>query len=238
MPQENAKNVWDEGRWADVEEIEFDFMTNYIMEHVLSAISPTGKTTVELGSGTGRLSYLMLKNGARKVTMVDSSKKAIELATSLFQKEDPNSYEVVESDIFQFKQDQQYDIVFSSGVIEHFTGVKRFEIIKKHTDLASHCSIILHPSNTLYQRFFSVFPPAVKLYGFARPYPISEMNDYLKRIREVQDYSHKQFYLFYSVPLVHNQEWLNRNADSIGIGKRLGGFVLTHVAVDRREHHR
>jgi len=233
LTQDQEKNVWDEGRWADVKEIKFDFMTNYIMEKVLSAISAKGKTTVELGSGTGRLSYLMLNNGARKVTMVDSSKKAISLSADLFGKANPDSYKIVESDIFRFASDEKFDVVFSSGVIEHFREEERFEIIQKHVELANGDCIILHPSNTLYQRLFSAFPPAVKLYGFARPYSINEMNSYLERIQDVERFTHTQFYTLYSVPVVHNSEKLNRFTEKIGLGARLGGFVLTHVKVNR-----
>lgn len=228
----SAKNVWDEGRWAAVTDVTIDFMTEYIIEKILACVSPRGKTTVELGSGTGRLSYLLLKNGARKVTMVDSSKKAISLTKNLFRNEHPDSYDVVESDLMEFDASGKFDISFSSGVIEHFRATDRRDVIQKHVDAAKSDSIILHPSNTLYQRLFSVFPPAVKLYGFARPYSIAEMDSYIESIKNVSDFSHEQFYSFYSVPLLHNRKKLNKLVDSTALGKLWGGFILTHLALD------
>jgi len=82
-----SQNVWDSGRWSRVTEVTIDFMTRYIIEHMLERVSFSGKTMIELGAGTGRLSYLALRYGAKKVTLIDSSRKAIELSKCLFEKE-------------------------------------------------------------------------------------------------------------------------------------------------------
>ena len=61
------KNIWDSGRWKFVNEIKFDFMTKYIHEHISRCVSFENKTTIELGSGLGRLSYLALNDNAKKL---------------------------------------------------------------------------------------------------------------------------------------------------------------------------
>ena len=73
------KNVWDEGRWANQEEISFDYMTYNIFEKIKKRIKIKKKNFIELGSGLGRLSYLCAKNFANKIILVDNSEKAIAL---------------------------------------------------------------------------------------------------------------------------------------------------------------
>jgi len=220
-----APNVWDEGRWADVTEVTIDFMTRYIIEQILNVVSPKGKTVLELGSGTGRLSYLLLRHGAKKVTLLDSSKKALELTRGLFRDVPSEQWETVEAEILEFNPGKKYDIVFSSGVVEHFmTPETRAASIHKHLDLGREC-VILHPTDTIYNRLFCKFPPAVKLYGFEVPFSDEEMESYIAQRPEFSKPEHRRFHYFYCVPL-HNFSAANRFIDHTVLGRR-SGLTLT-----------
>jgi SAM-dependent methyltransferase len=223
------QNIWDNGRWAAVDEVSYDFMTRYIFENMLSRFSFHNKRILELGCGTGRLSYLALKGGAASVTLVDSSLKAVALAHGLFMKECPDSYSIIHSDIFEFIPNDRYDLVFSSGLIEHFKDDARYGIVKKHMDLSLADCIIIHPTDTVYSAIFNRLPQAIKLYGFQRAFSEEEMRRCLKSIDRVVNFDSIKFHPFYTVPLFHNFEAINRFLDRGRYGKVFGGLTLTSV---------
>lgn len=223
------QNVWDNGRWSSVDEVNYDFMTRYIFEKMSSKFSFHNKRILELGCGTGRLSYLALKRGAANVTLVDSSLKAVVLAQGLFIKECPDSYSIIHSDIFEFVPNERYDLVFSSGLIEHFKGNARPGIVKKHMHLSLSDCIIIHPTDNVYSAIFNRLPQAIKLYGFQRAFSVGELSRCLKSIDRVVNFDSIKFHTFYTVPLFHNFEAVNRFLDRGSYGKVFGGLTLTSV---------
>ena len=229
MTKEATPNVWDRGRWAKVRAVEFDFMTRYIDEHLRRRVAPAGKTFVELGAGTGRLGHMFLAAGASKVTLVDSSEKAIALMGSLFKDEDPARYEIVRGDVLAFAPAEPFDVSFSSGLVEHFAGVDRPAIVRKHVALARESSIILHPSNRLYNRIFDRTPMARRRYGFAQTYAEAEIEEHLSGFGGPLHIEHERFHFFYTVPLLHNWELANRLCEKSFLGTRWGGLCLTTI---------
>lgn len=226
---EPTPNVWDQGRWAGVEHVDIDFMTRYIMEHLLGGLDLAGKSVLELGAGTGRLSYLLLEAGAVSVTMVDNARKALELSRTLFQDVDPERYEIVDSDVFEFKPEAPYDLVFSSGLIEHFEGEARQRIVDIHLQHSRDRVRILHPSNRLYNRVFDVTPMAKRRYGFARTFSEGELEERIHVTRPDASVEHQRFHLCYTVPLLHNLESPNRAVSGGVIERAWGGLCLTDV---------
>ena len=227
-PHTPHANVWDTGCWSKVQAATFDFMTRHIMARMAAGFSFEGKTVLELGCGTGRLGYLALQRGARRVTLVDSSQKAVELARALFSGVPAAAYEIRAADILAAADIPPHDMVFSSGVIEHFRADERRAVIEKHLALAGQDCLIVHPTDTLYNRLFSVFPPAVKRYGFQLPFSDEEMDRYLRQAAGGCTWRHERFYFFYTVPGLHNcriNQWLDRTA----LGTRWGKLTLTHV---------
>tara|TARA_R110002095_G_scaffold40761_1_gene37591 strand:- start:44 stop:736 length:693 start_codon:yes stop_codon:yes gene_type:complete len=224
-------NVWDQGRWAGVEVVDIDFMTRYIIERLTGQLDLTGKHLLELGSGTGRLSYLLLQAGAASVTLVDNSRKALELSTQLFQDVAPERYDIVDADVFEYEADTPADVVFSSGLIEHFQDAPRQRIIDIHLQHARESVLLLHPSNRLYNRLFDVTPMAKKRYGFARTFSEAELDERIRVTRPEATVRHHRFHLAYTVPLFHNWEALNRAVTDTAIERAWGGLCLTHVGL-------
>lgn len=229
------QNVWDNGKWATVDTVSYDFMTRYIFEKMTSQFSFKNKRILELGCGTGRLSYLALKSGAANVTLVDSSQKAVALAKSLFLNEHSDTYCINYSDIFEYTTNEKYDLVFSSGLIEHFKDDDRYRIVRKHIDLSLGDCIIIHPTDTLYSSIFNRLPQAVKLYGFQLSFSEEEITRYLKNSGRVINLDNMKFHPFYTVPLLHNLEGVNRFLDRIGCGKAFGGLTLTSIKLAMAE---
>ncbi len=228
-----VENIWDRGRWANVDSVTFDFMTHYIMERLSSRVSFKNKTVLELGAGTGRLSYLALKAGARHVTLVDSSQKAVALAASLFVHEKPNEYSIVKGGIFEFPETPRYDIVLSSGVVEHFREGDRARVIRKHVECSQEDCLIIHPTRTLYSFLFNNFPLSIRLYGYQESFSDKEMNICIESLNCTSTVSHERFHTFYTVPLLHNWERLNRALDQSFFGRRYGGLTLTHISLNQ-----
>jgi cyclopropane fatty-acyl-phospholipid synthase-like methyltransferase len=223
------RNVWDAGIWSLVRSARFDFMTRYIMEHILSAVSLRGKSVLELGAGTGRIAFLALRHGARKVTLVDSSDRAIALSRDLFRDEPADAYEIRKADILGFEAGGRHDVVVSSGVIEHFRGRDRERIIASHLENAAESSVIVHPTATRYAAFFNRFFLSRRLYGYQESFTEEEIDRYIARNPGVGTVRHVRFHPFYTVPGLHNFGWLNRYLDGRSCGARYGGLTLTHV---------
>ncbi|MDI6640422.1 MAG: class I SAM-dependent methyltransferase, partial [Methanocellales archaeon] len=56
-------------------------------------------------------------------------------------------------DIFRLNEKEKYDLVFSDGLIEHFSGKRRRDAFKKHVDAAKkggYIMIFVPKSNALY----------------------------------------------------------------------------------------
>ena len=95
---------------------QFNFTKKRIDEfRNLTGISKNGlnnKICLDAGCGPGRWTYAMQQLGAEKVDSFDISQEAIHLCKKI----NPNA---VVKDIFDLMPNQQYDLVFSFGVIHH-----------------------------------------------------------------------------------------------------------------------
>jgi len=222
-------NVWDSGRWRLQGNVRIDFMTRYIMEQVLAHVSIGDKTLLELGAGTGRLSYLALLLGAKRVVLVDSSTRAIALARQFFSAMPSGTYEIIHQDIHHVSPDLGQDIVLSSGTVEHFRGDARQNVIQKHMALAKSDCLIVHPSDTAYAKIFNIFPISVWLYGYQKAFSACELEQWSKLSPRVISIKHKRFQPFYTVPFLHNFEFANRWFDKQKWSAAYGGLTLSHV---------
>ena len=223
------RNIWDRGRWRFVKEIKFDFMTRYIYEHISKYVSFKNKTSLELGAGLGRLSYLALNDDPKKVTLIENSTKALELSKKLFTNISQEKYKIINEGILNISTEYKADIVFSSGVIEHFRENERFEIIKKHVELSKQECVIVHPTDNICQRIFNKFPLSVKMYGFQKSFSEGEINKYLESLSEIKNYTHFKFHTFYTVPLLHNNEKINRIFDKKKFFNLTPNLTITHI---------
>lgn len=130
-----------------------------------------GLRTVELGAGTGSLSYIMLRDGrAAHVTLIDRSESAIEISRKLFH----DSARVTWNREDFFEHQGHYDLVVSAGVLEHFGQVERKALVDVHARLADHVVIIV-PADTRWNRHRMAQEQTMKLYGWQEPMNAEEM---------------------------------------------------------------
>lgn len=94
-----------------------------------------GVKAVEVGSGRGLNGVLYAIRGA-EVTLVDSSRLALEQAAELFSAFDAEP-RTVEADLFALPAELRggFDVAMSFGVCEHFLEERRLAAVKAHLEL-------------------------------------------------------------------------------------------------------
>ena len=85
---------------------------------------------IEIGCGTGITSLLLNDNFDK--TLLDCDINAIDLTKTLFKKADKQA-QFINADMFETNiNSKTYDIVFNSGVIEHFNYTERVKALKEY----------------------------------------------------------------------------------------------------------
>lgn len=99
--------------------------------------SLNGLRSIELGSGTGKISLSFAKLGV-ETTLIDYSEEALSLSKKIFEKnltkEQMKKVHFIEGDITELPLSflNQFHFSISSGVAEHFVGKTRKELILNH----------------------------------------------------------------------------------------------------------
>lgn len=108
---------------------EWDSLSEIVLQAMLKEIGdPVGKTLIEGGCGTGRISAELARRGAH-VTCLDITAEALDLAR-LNLKDYPTA-EFVQGSILSMPRGKLYDIVWNSGVMEHFTVADQQKIVEE-----------------------------------------------------------------------------------------------------------
>lgn len=100
---------------------------------------------IELGSGSGHLSYQLARQGYH-VTLLDFSKVALEKAKKLY---DTNEVvaEYIQADLREsINTSKEYKIAWNSGVLEHFNDDELVKIIKNIMDIKSEYYVFIMPN--------------------------------------------------------------------------------------------
>lgn len=102
----------------------------------------TDKTVLDVGCGSGRVGFLLAKNGA-KVTGMDYSQNMINLAKKYQATQRLPNIEFIHDDLLQFSSDKRYDISIALGVIDYVENPREF-LFKMNT-LTKSKSIVIFP---------------------------------------------------------------------------------------------
>lgn len=214
-------NNWDIC-WDELKRVEFDHLTRRIFTEMSRIVSFQGKSTLEFGCGTGRLSYLARKSGARRVTLVDSSPRAVQIATQLFH--GLPDVEIIKEDFLRLNLPRKYDIVFSSGVVEHFPGDEILRALEAHRRHSRHIVLTIVPAGPHYNNLRMKKPEMVRLYGWQRPLTGKETKSIFERT-EMKVLYNRRFYPLYAIPRIHSRKICNLL--SRPFDRCLGGLLLT-----------
>lgn len=160
MPRLMDENDWSEiwnKRIIKAIDIVFRFNMWRSYKKFLKEIGLCSESRVlELGCGTGKNSLKIYKDYNCKITLVDNCKAIIKKSKEMFKKNNVNAKFILK-DIFTLKLNKKYNLVFSEGLIEHFSGKERKKIFKIHKKFVKRNGYIL-----------ILVPHSSKLYWFIR----------------------------------------------------------------------
>jgi len=133
-------------------------------------INLSGLNTIELGCGTGSLSLLFSKV-AKSVTLLDYTENSLKLAKKLFEMRGISNCTFVQDDLFDLRHNKKYDLVVSSGLLEHFKDKELLNCLNAHKYLAKKNKyvVIIAPTDTCFNEKRCHNPDNIKLYGYWRP---------------------------------------------------------------------
>ncbi|MFW6108426.1 MAG: class I SAM-dependent methyltransferase [bacterium] len=99
-----------------------------------------GKSILEAGCGSGRISARLAADGAR-VTCLDIAPEALELARRAFASD--ASVRFVQGSILSLPRDARYDVVWSSGLLEHFGPEDRRRALRESASMVGPGGLIV-----------------------------------------------------------------------------------------------
>jgi len=148
----------------------FQYLLAHWMEREMDL---PGSSVLEIG-GAGRLGML-LSPKVSHYSLLDYSEEAIERARQVIGGK--ANISLIHDDMFQFQPDRKPEIVLSIGLIEHFFGAERVEVVSAHARMSSKYVCIGAPADTPqnWWRHFSY--EKTKLYPSQRPICEEELWD-------------------------------------------------------------
>lgn len=181
-----------------------------------------GASVLELGCGAGRLSCLALRAGARRAVLADSSSEALARSRSLLAGD--GRAEFLETEIRSLDLAERFDLVFSSGVVEHFREEEAVEVLAVHRRHARGTVLVVVPASPHYNNLRMRRAATVRDFGWQRPISPGRMAAFFERagIAVARNY---RFYPFYAVGRLHSSRiW---NLLFRPLERCCGGLLLT-----------
>ena len=193
------KTVWDK-TWENQSEIvKISAADRKYFKYIINDVNPRDKEVLELGCGRAALSYLLSEYGPKSITLVDFSKEALLRAKNIFKKSMNIKY--IEGDLLKFETKKKYDLVFSSGVVEHFSKNLREMAIDKHFYASKDKVIFLVPAKPHYNSLRHRKRRTIESFGWQEAFSRNEMNNYCRKHTNFSIIVSKRFYPLYGITL-------------------------------------
>lgn len=130
--------------WESKTDLSFVIPSNYLFHRQLADVVTKNKvkTAIELGGFPGYYAVFLKKYLKLDVTLLDYFVH-LPITEQLLKENDlhKNDIQIIETDLFNYTPEKQYDLVLSCGLIEHFNDTE--DIIKRHISF-------LNPGGTLF----------------------------------------------------------------------------------------
>ncbi len=175
--KEDSRATWDSLWFSKMGVRPGGFRPNLHNRFIFSTLSQIvqleGLNVVELGAGSGILSYLIRSIGkANSVTMIDRSAKAIEYSKSLFDSLEGAQWR--EQDLFEARG--HYDLAVSVGLLEHFKGEEQVRVVEVHASLAPRVAIVV-PACSIWNARRMQAKKTLQKYGWQMPLSTDHLQD-------------------------------------------------------------
>ncbi len=159
-------SIWSEIYKKQMSEFDsLDSFINYKLDYKIVLINTikkyarTTKKILEAGCGSGITCTFLAQKGYN-VTGVDSDPDMVELATSIAEKQSCSAlFKIDDIRLLNTLIDEHFDVVFSNGVMEHFSDAEIISILNQHL-LVGDYVIVSIPSD--------YFTETQKIYGNER----------------------------------------------------------------------
>jgi 2-polyprenyl-3-methyl-5-hydroxy-6-metoxy-1,4-benzoquinol methylase len=128
--QNNQKQLWNKF-WQDQDFTEFTVKEYHRdIKQIIDDAVKSGGTSIEIGSGIGITSLILAENLA--CTLLDYDENILQKAAVLFEKQQRKARFIC-CDMFHLDSMQEkYDVVFNSGVVEHYTVEERARLLREY----------------------------------------------------------------------------------------------------------
>ena len=156
---------------------------------------------LELGSGTGINSILISRIlDAGKITLVDFNQRVFDISRKIVA-DSGSELDVayIASDVLGLDLNEQFDVVHSEGLVEHFYGKDRLAVFKKHIDLCKKGGLIIVfvPYKSIqYALFRSLYKRFSKWIWDEKPFSRKELH-------ELCEHFNLEVLKEHSSPLIH-----------------------------------
>ncbi|MER3523792.1 MAG: hypothetical protein C4326_06900 [Ignavibacteria bacterium] len=235
--QQTFEEFWrSQGDLPQMEDVGYD-----IVELIEEECAPLyGLRFLEAGSGTGRISLHLAKQGA-DVVLLDTSATALALSRSFFEKAGMHGSFVQASAFALPFADSSFDVVWNTGLIEHFLFDDQVKILSEMVRVLKSGGKLLtfNPSSAgwLY-RLGKCILERTGRWHYGREIPIATLAPHCRMlsIRLVKEWSTAfdiQFYYFgkYGLPIqrfIRRRDRLRRF-----LSRRFGGYLLVSIIEKR-----
>lgn len=130
---------------------------------------------LEVGCGSGEMSSRIAKRFGCSITVVDKSETAIALAAECFRQHNVRA-DLVHGDIFDLKYREQFDLVHSEGLLEHFDEAEMTTLIRLHAEASREGGYVLTfvPTDSFFYAISTWLMKATSNWYFGYEVPVPE----------------------------------------------------------------
>ena len=161
------------------------FLNREIGKYIVQNANNLG-SFIEIGAGSGYLSKLMSEK-FRECFILDRSKFALEISSKRAKK----AHSIL-CDVFEFNKKEEFDVVVSLGLVEHFNEKEMQNLISIHIEIAKKdgCVFILVPAHYKKREEVVGLPSMIRKFGFQDAFAEYKIEDYLKKnnIQHIKKY--------------------------------------------------
>jgi ubiquinone/menaquinone biosynthesis C-methylase UbiE len=149
-----------------------NFLYSVHLKKYFKLLEPLGLKSpkmLELGAGTGKISFELLKKYGGEAVLIDNNEKAFSLHKKLIK--DCDNIKYVKADFFKAGIEDKFDLVFSDGLLEHFSDKSRILDLYKSLVKPEGQILIFALNDNLFTKFLEL---GEKKMGYSEPIPLKE----------------------------------------------------------------
>ena len=170
-------DVWEE-YWSGQEDLSsWDYGSYLILNIMKSEVGDfTGKKMLECGSGTGRISMRLVREGAQGI-LLDKTESAMVLARKTFSGNSLIGHFARGNLLSLPFRDESVDVVWNAGVIEHFSESEQIRCL---SEMARVCKkdgfvLLICPYKSVFHRVGKAFLEMIRRWPFGYEEPIASL---------------------------------------------------------------